>query len=96
MRHPLDKCFECGAEIPLRPGYVPMCQPCANAYVAEIREREARRRELSRMGAIPGPKTKRAARLRAIQSLRLPPANDNGTPFGRDHMPRKKKSPHRR
>jgi hypothetical protein len=87
--HPLDKCFQCGAAIPLRYGYVPMCQPCMREYLIDCEKRRAWDKRLSAMGARPGKKTHRAARLEAVRSMRKPTANDNGTKFGETALRRK-------
>jgi hypothetical protein len=82
MRERQDRCFQCQAEIPLRYGYVPICQPCLQAYDIQCAKRRVLLKKLSKMGAAPGKRTKRYARLKAVQDLRIPPENDNGLPFG--------------
>jgi hypothetical protein len=76
LPEPEDRCFQCGKWILPRYGYVPMCALCNLAHVVEISQRDAWKRRLTAMGAAPGRRTKRAARMRAIAG-RAVPANDN-------------------
>lgn len=77
-----DRCYNCGIPIPPRPGYVPGCADCLmeshRRYLALV----AADKRLSAMGAKPGKKTLRAARLRAIREMGVKDANDNGVRFG--------------
>jgi hypothetical protein len=87
MRHPDDECFQCGVPIVPRAGVVSMCEACVIAHLEDVRLRAAWKKRLSAMGAYPGRKTKRAARLEAVRKTGVV-ANDNGRKFGEERRSR--------
>lgn len=70
-----------------RAGVVPMCEACVIAHLEDVRLRAAWKKRLSAMGAYPGRKTKRAARLEAVRKTGVV-ANDNGRKFGEERRSR--------
>jgi hypothetical protein len=78
-----DECFECHIEIVPRYGFVPICERCALACHQRYLDHIAWTKRLSAMGAMPGYRTKRAARLKAMREMGVAAVNDNGRAFGR-------------
>jgi hypothetical protein len=76
-----DHCFECGTAVKRYVDCIPMCVPCYNAWVLDMRDLRAWSKRVSAMGAHPDRRTKRAERLRRVRELGAVTANDNGRAF---------------